>query len=303
MCRVREVRGVRRSRNRALGCDGDHGSRQLAPQHVPAERQANLILEEVRETRRRQTGLVRRSIQRHPQVVGRSNRVEHRRHARIQPASRRKAGFHAMNAPAHERRKIRGFIGLFCECAKLRHDRIQSGVRDDRDVLPKRRRQPGPFARFRIDEHHHAEGTVAVKRVLGIRPHDDASRLTPFTVAAGDGDASVERDDDLDRVVCVSGHNAMSSRSEEKPALPHIPARDTQPAIRLVVRVVRQAGILPAARSWHHRQSGRDVLIAPPSPSRCARSRYVQELRPDGSISDAGLLATLRITPWRSPPR
>ena len=143
-----------------------------------------------------------------------------------------------MDAPANERRKIRGFVGLFCERAKVRHDRIQPGVRDDRDGLPKRRRQPGAFAGLRIDEHHHPEGTVAVKRVLGVRPHDDASRLTPFTVTAGEGDASVERDDDLNRVVCVSGHDALSSRSEEKPALPQIPARDTQPAIRLVIWVV-----------------------------------------------------------------
>jgi hypothetical protein len=37
--------------------------------------------------------------------------------------------------------------------------------------------------------------------VLGVRPHDDASRLVLFTVAAADGDASAEGDDDLNRVV------------------------------------------------------------------------------------------------------
>ena len=247
VCGIREVRGVCRGRNRALGRDGDHGSRQLAPQHVPAERKTDLILEQVGKTRRRQTGLVRRLIQRHPQVVGCSNRVEHGRHARIQPASWREAGSQALDALANERRDIRGFIGLFCECAKRRHNRIQPGVRDDRDVLPKRRRQPGAFAGLRIHEHHHPEGAVAVKGVLGVWPHDDASRLTPFTVAAADGDASVEGDDDLNRVVCMSGHDALSSGREEEASLPQVPARNAQPAIRrFVVGCVGQAGILPA---------------------------------------------------------
>ena len=72
--------------------------------------------------------------------------------------------------------------------------------------------------------------------------------LTPFTVAAADGDASVERDDDLNRVVRMSGHDALSSGREEEAALPQVPARNAQPAIRrFVVGCVGQAGILPAA--------------------------------------------------------
>ena len=47
-------------------------------------------------------------------------------------------------------------------------------------------------------QHHHAEGAVAVEGVFGVRPHDDASTLVPFLVVAADGDASIERDDDLD---------------------------------------------------------------------------------------------------------
>jgi len=122
-----------------------------------------------------------------------------------------------------------------------------SGVRDDCDVLPKRRRQPGAFAGLGIDEHHHPEGAIAVERVLGVRPHNDATRLTPFTVGAADGDASVEGEDDLNRVVRMRGHDALSSGREEEPSLPQVPARNGQPAIGVLVRCVRQARILPAA--------------------------------------------------------
>ena len=152
-----------------------------------------------------------------------------------------------MDAPANERRDIRGFVGLFRERPKLRHNRIQPGVRDDGDVLPKRRRQPGAFAGLRIHEYHHSEGAVAVKRVLGVRPHDDAASLPPFTVAAADGQGSVEGNDDLNRMVCMSGHDALSSGREQEPSLPQVPARNAQPAIRLfVIGLVGQAGIVPA---------------------------------------------------------
>ena len=45
-------------------------------------------------------------------------------------------------------------------------------------------------------------------------------------VLAADGDASVERDHDLDRVVCMRGHDALSSGGEEEATLPQVPARD-----------------------------------------------------------------------------
>src|SRR6476660_6886762 len=47
---VREIGSVRRIRNGTLRADGDHGSRQLAPQHIPAERKSELFFEEMRET-------------------------------------------------------------------------------------------------------------------------------------------------------------------------------------------------------------------------------------------------------------
>lgn len=122
--------------------------------------------------------------------------------------------------------------------AQLRRDRIQPCIRDVRDVLPKGGGQPGAFARLGIDEHHHAERTVAIKRMLGVRSHDDASVLAPLAVAAADGDASVERDDDLDGVVCMSGHDALSSSGEEEAPLPQVPPRDAQPPIRIIVRLV-----------------------------------------------------------------
>ena len=34
---------------------------------------------------------------------------------------------------------------------------------------------------------YHPERAVAVEGVHGVRPHDDGSRLTPFTIAAGNG--------------------------------------------------------------------------------------------------------------------
>ena len=147
---------------------------------------------------------------------------------------------------ANECRDVVGLLRLFGERADLRHDRIQPRIRDDRDVLPKGCGQPGAFARFRIDEDHHPERAVAVERVLGVGSHDDAAALAPAVVAAADGDAAVERDHDLDRVVCVGGHDALSPGGEEEAALPQVPARDAQPAIRLVVRRVGQAPILAA---------------------------------------------------------
>jgi hypothetical protein len=45
--------------------------------------------------------------------------------------------------------------------------------------------------------------------VLRVWAHDDAAAFTPAVVLAADGDASVERDDDLDRVVCMRGHHAL----------------------------------------------------------------------------------------------
>src|SRR5512137_1505648 len=67
---------------------------------------------------------------------------------------------------------------------------------------------------------------VAVERVLGVGSHDDAPALIPAIVLAADGDASVEGDHDLDRVVCVRGHDALSSGGEEEATLPQVPARD-----------------------------------------------------------------------------
>jgi hypothetical protein len=117
-------------------------------------------------------------------------------------------------------------IRLFRESAKLRHDGIESGIGDVRDVLPKRGGQPGPLARLRIDKQHHPVGAVAVEGVLGVRPHDEASTLTPFLVLAADGDTSVDCDDDLDRMVRMNGHDAPSSGGEEEATLPQAPARD-----------------------------------------------------------------------------
>ena len=119
-------------------------------------------------------------------------------------------------------------------------------VRNRGDVLPERCGQPGAVTRFGIDEKHHPERAVAIKRMLGVRPDHDAAALTPSLVFAADGDASVERDDDLNRVVCVGRDDSPSSGGEEEAALPQIPARDAQPAIWLLVRGVRQARILPA---------------------------------------------------------
>lgn len=82
--------------------------------------------------------------------------------------------------------------------------------------------------------------------MLGVGSHDDAAALTPPVVLAADGEAPVEREHDLDRVVCMRGHHALSSGSEEEPAFPQVPARDAQPAIRLVIRLVSQARILAA---------------------------------------------------------
>ena len=45
MRRIREVSGLRCIRDRPFGADGDHGSRQLAPQHIAAERKPRLLFE------------------------------------------------------------------------------------------------------------------------------------------------------------------------------------------------------------------------------------------------------------------
>jgi hypothetical protein len=47
-------------------------------------------------------------------------------------------------------------------------------------------------------------------------------------------------------VVCMGAHDAPGSGGEEEAALPQVPARDAQPAIRLVVRRIGQAPILAA---------------------------------------------------------
>jgi hypothetical protein len=47
-------------------------------------------------------------------------------------------------------------------------------------------------------------------------------------------------------VVCMRGHDALSSGREEKAAFPQVPARDAQPTIRVRVRRVGQACILAA---------------------------------------------------------
>ena len=76
-------------------------------------------------------------------------------------------------------------------------------------------------------------------RVLG-RDGDHGSRqLAPQ-------DASVEGDDDLNRVVCVRGNDALCSGDEKEASLPQVPARNAQPAIRpFGVGAVGQAAILP----------------------------------------------------------
>ena len=89
----------------------------------------------------------------------------------------------------------------------------------------------------------------------------------PFTVTAADGDASVEGDDDLNRVMCMSGHDALRSGREEEASLPQIPARNAQPAIRRFdVGLIGQAGILPVGVAPFDAGEFTDI------------SRYVQEL-------------------------
>ena len=164
-----------------------------------------------------------------------------------------------MYGAPNERCDVFRVVGVFGERAQLRHDGIETDIRDRGDVLPKRRGQPGAVARFGIDEEHHPERAIAIKRVLGVRPHHNAAALTPSVVFAADGDASVERDDDLNRVVCVRRDDSLSSGGEEEAALPQVPARDAQPAIWLLVRGVRQARILPSGAGGSYPGSVRAV--------------------------------------------
>jgi hypothetical protein len=46
-------------------------------------------------------------------------------------------------------------------------------------------------------------------------------------------------------VMRMRGHDALSSGGEEEATLPQVPVRDAQPPIRLVVRLIGQAGIVP----------------------------------------------------------
>ena len=78
----------------------------------------------------------------------------------------------------------------------------------------------------------------------GILPNHKAWALAPSIVSAADGDAPFRSDDDLNRVVRMSRHDALGSGREEEAALPQVPARHVQPAIRRVVGCEGQASIL-----------------------------------------------------------
>ena len=189
----------------------------------------------------------RRALERHAQVLGFTDLREHRGDAMVETPARRRSSAERAHTVAHKVGHIHALERPLEECAQLVNAAFQAPRRGDGDVLDKNRLQPCAFARLRIHEHHHPERTVAVEGVLGVRPYHDAARLTPFAVVAADGDASVEGDDDLNRVVRMHRHDALSSGREEETSLPQVPARNTQPAIRLfVVGLVGQAGILAA---------------------------------------------------------
>src|ERR1041384_6433175 len=95
MKRARELRGVGevggmcRIGDGGLPADGQHRPSEFAPEHVTPEGQADLVLEEMRETVRREMHERRRALERHAQVLGFTDLREHRGDATVETPARR----------------------------------------------------------------------------------------------------------------------------------------------------------------------------------------------------------------------
>src|SRR5215510_7797073 len=93
-------------RDCALPTDDQHGARELSPEHIAAERQADLLLEQVRESARRQERQCRGVLDGHPQVVRRTNRREYFRDPLVEAATGRGTGTQSMNTVPDERASL-----------------------------------------------------------------------------------------------------------------------------------------------------------------------------------------------------
>jgi hypothetical protein len=113
VCRIGEVRGMGCVRNCVFRTDGDHGSSQLAPQHIATERKSNLLFKQMRETAWRKKDHFGGSAQRDTQVVGSLYPVQHRRHSRIEAARWWRSRTQRMHTMTNERAEFHAAEGLF----------------------------------------------------------------------------------------------------------------------------------------------------------------------------------------------
>jgi hypothetical protein len=109
------------------------------------------------------------------------------------------------------------------ECAEIRN--IESPGSGHRDVLAKGR-AARPLARFGVDEHHHPRRHCS-QTCVDVRSHDDAA--PGATCHCGVGNASIERDDDPDRMVCVRDDAPWALPRRGETPRPQVSARDTRP--------------------------------------------------------------------------
>src|SRR5579885_2138772 len=110
--------------------------------------------------------------------------------------------------------------------------------------------QPQSFVGFGVDEQHGAHRPDAIEGVNHVGLHDDSGPPAPTVVLAADGDHAIERDNDLDGVVRVSRHDALGAGNEQEPTLPQVPARLTEPSVRLIFQCLgQQSKPLPSCPS------------------------------------------------------
>jgi hypothetical protein len=172
-------------------------------------------------------------------VAGRqADRGEHAHHARVQPPAWRRASTQRLHAVRDEGADLEALERLLDESAQLSGAGRKARRGHERDRFSQRRSQPNALKRFGLDEDHRANGAVAVIRMLHVRLHDHAVRRPPIGVPlATDSHCSLERDDDLNRVVRMRRDDAFAAADGAEPALPQVPVRRARPARRVRVLV------------------------------------------------------------------
>ena len=69
------------------------------------------------------------------------------------------------------------------------------------------------------------ERVISVVRMDDVLPHNYPAPHSPVALLATDPDFALNRDDYLNRMMCMQRHNAGSAGERENAAVPQVPAR------------------------------------------------------------------------------